>query len=160
MRSTFRDRFLRRRVWHAKLASAACVAVAVCAYASWAAGAASADAAVRARMKADEEAARATSSERGPYATDGVFTGTAQGYDGPVTTQVTVENGYITAVEVIDHSGETEAYFSQAEPLTDAVVEAQTTAVDTVSGATFSSAGILNGATEALRQSNAGQGGE
>ena len=160
MRSTFRERFLRRRVWRAKLISAVCVVAAVCAYASWAANAASADEAVRAQMRADEEAARATSSERGPYATDGVFTGTAQGYGGPVTTQVTVENGYITAVEVVEHSGETEAYFSQAEPLTEAVVEAQTTAVDAVSGATFSSAGILNGATEALQQSNAGQGGE
>ncbi len=160
MRSTFRERFLRRRVWRVKLISAVCVVAAVCAYASWAANAASADEAVRAQMKADEEAARATSSERGPYATDGVFTGTAQGYGGPVTTQVTVENGYITAVEVVEHSGETEAYFSQADPLTEAVVEAQTTAVDTVSGATFSSAGILNGATEALQQSNAGQGGE
>ena len=160
MRSTFRERFLRRRVWRVKLISAVCVVAAVCAYASWAANAASADEAVRAQMKADEEAARATSSERGPYATDGVFTGTAQGYGGAVTTQVTVENGYITAVEVVEHSGETEAYFSQAEPLTEAVVEAQTTAVDTVSGATFSSAGILNGATEALQQSNADQGGE
>lgn len=160
MRSTFCERFLRRRVWRVKLISAVCVVAAVCAYASWAANAASADEAVRAQMRADEEAARATSSERGPYATDGVFTGTAQGYGGPVTTQVTVENGYITAVEVVEHSGETEAYFSQAEPLTEAVVEAQTTAVDTVSGATFSSAGILNGATEALQQSNAGQGGE
>ncbi|MDO4849895.1 MAG: FMN-binding protein [Coriobacteriia bacterium] len=160
MPSTFRERFLRRRVWRAKLINAVCVVAAVFAYASWAANAASADEAVRAQMKADEEAARAASSERGPYATDGVFTGTAQGYGGPVTTQVTVENGYITAVEVVEHSSETEAYFSQAEPLTETVVEAQTTAVDTVSGATFSSAGILNGATEALQQSSAGQGGE
>ena len=160
MRSAYAERLACRRVWHTKLVSAVAVVAAVAAYASWAAGAASADAAVRAQMKADEEAARAASSERGPYATDGVFTGTAQGYGGSVTTQVTVENGYITAVEVVEHSGETEAYFSQAEPLTDAVVEAQTTAVDTVSGATFSSAGILNGATEALQQSNAGQGGE
>lgn len=150
----------RRRVWISKLIGAVAVVAAVVCYGTWAEGAAAADDAVRTQMKADQEAARATSAERGPYATDGMFTGSAQGYGGTVTTRVTVENGYITAVEVIDHSGETEAYFSQAEPLTDAVVEAQTTAVDTVSGATFSSAGILNGATEALRQSGAGQGGE
>lgn len=160
MRSTFHERFSRRRLWRIKLINALAVALAVAAYASWANAAALADDAVRAQMKADEETARAASSERGPYATDGVFTGTAQGYGGAVTTQVTVENGYITAVEVVDHSGETEAYFSQAEPLTGAVVDAQTTAVDTVSGATFSSAGILNSASAALQQSAAGQGGE
>ncbi len=160
MRSPVLESISRRRVWHVKLIAAVAVVAAVASYASWASAAAAADDAVRAQMKADSEAARAESAERGPYATDGVFTGSAQGYGGTVTTQVTVENGYITAVEVVDHSSETESYFSQAASLTEAVVEAQTTAVDTVSGATFSSAGILNGATEALRQSNSGQEGK
>lgn len=98
--------------------------------------------------------------ERGPYATDGTFTGTAQGYGGPVACEVTIENGYIAAVEVTDHAGETPAYYAQAERLCDDIVDAQTTDVDAVSGATFSSAGILNGATQALEASMSAGGAE
>ncbi|MFR7670946.1 MAG: FMN-binding protein [Collinsella sp.] len=48
------------------------------------------------------------------------------------------------------------AYFAQAEGLTQTICDAQGTNVDTVSGATFSSAGILNAVNAALEQSNAG----
>ena len=140
-----------------KLVNACAVAALALGYNAWAQRAQANDAQVREEMTQAQRAGEG----RGPYATDGVFTGTAQGYGGPVTTQVTIEGGYITAVEVTDHSGETSAYFSQAETLTQKIVEAQTTDVDTVSGATFSSAGILNGATEALLQSGStSEGGE
>ena len=96
------------------------------------------------------------SQTRGAYDTDGTFEGSAQGYGGTVTCRVTIENGYIESVEVTDHAGETPAYFAQAEGLTQTICDAQGTNVDTVSGATFSSAGILNAVNAALEQSNAG----
>jgi len=143
-----------------KCVNAVAVAGALIGYNVWATNAAAADAAVTARMEADAQAARAASDARGPYATDGAFTGSAQGYGGTVTTQVVIENGYISSVEVIDHAGETEAYFSQAEGLAEKIVSAQGTNVDAVSGATFSSAGIINGVNEALTASGVAQGGE
>ena len=96
-------------------------------------------------------AQRAT--QRGSYATDGVFQGEAEGYGGPVCVQVTIDNGFITQVELISAEGEDQAWLNMALPLLDTIVQQQTTQVDVVSGATFSSSGILNGATRALEQS-------
>lgn len=138
-----------------KLVSAVAVVAVLVGYSSWASATSAADEAVREQMA---EAQRADTSQRGPYATDGTFTGTGQGYGGAVSVNVVIANGYIESVEVTDHAGETEPYFSMASTLTDEVVTAQTTSVDTVSGATMSSAGILNATTDALQQSMAGSG--
>ena len=97
------------------------------------------------------EAQRAT--QRGSYATDGVFQGEAEGYGGPVRVQVTIDNGFITQVELISAEGEDQAWLNMALPLLDTIVQQQTTQIDVVSGATFSSSGILNGTTRALEQS-------
>ena len=51
---------------------------------------------------------------------------------------------------VSDAPGEDSAYLSQAESVIDSVLSAQSTDVDTVSGATFSSTGILNAVDAAL----------
>ncbi|MCI8468017.1 MAG: FMN-binding protein [Eggerthellaceae bacterium] len=132
------------------LALAAVIAI-LAAYDSWALGAAEADSAAKEQM-----AAALVSSGPGPYATDGVFSGTAEGYGGPVTTQVTVENGWITAVDIVDASLEDEAWLEMASVLPARILEAQTPSIDVVSGATFTSTGILNGATEALIESMGG----
>ncbi len=118
----------------------------------WAADANTADAMVQKQIQEAERAAN-----RGPYATDGVFTGTAQGYGGPVTTQVTVKDGYIDDVQVVDAPNEDGPYLEQAVKLIDDMLVKQTSNVDTVSGATFSSAGIINGAVQALETSNSSQ---
>ena len=118
----------------------------------WAADANAADVMVQKQIQEAERAAN-----RGPYATDGVFTGTAQGYGGPVTMQVTVKGGYIDDVRVVDALNEDGPYLEQAVKLIDDMLVKQTPNVDTVSGATFSSAGIINGAVQALETSNSGQ---
>lgn len=143
----------RNRNFILKAVNACAIGAIVVSFNSWATQTQAAEA--QAKEQAQQEA---RSGERGPYATDGTFTGTAQGYGGPITSQVTIENGYIAKVEIVDHAGETPAYYAQAERLTQDIVDAQTTTVDTVSGATFSSAGILNSTTQALEASNAGEG--
>lgn len=35
---------------------------------------------------------------------DGIYTGVADGFDGPIRVRVTVDNGKITGIEVLDHS--------------------------------------------------------
>ena len=144
----------RKRNFIAKALNVAVIACLVVGFSLWAADANAADAQVQKQVQEAERAA-----QRGPFATDGVFTGTAQGYGGPVTTQVTVKDGYIDDVQVIDAPNEDGPYLEQAVKLIDDMLVKQTPNVDTVSGATFSSAGIINGAVQALEASNSGQAG-
>ena len=81
---------------------------------------------------------------------DGTYTGTGYGYGGDVVITVTVEGGQITALEVVSAEGETYAYWSQAVALLDTIILAQTWEVDAVSGATFSSEGIMDAVADAL----------
>ena len=84
-----------------------------------------------------------------PYA-DGVYVGSSRGYGGAVRVQVTMENGSITDVEILDASHETKQFLRRAKRLLTTVVEAQSWEVDAVSGATYSSTGILNAVKLAL----------
>ena len=143
---------VRKRNLITKTVNVAVIGALIAGFSLWAADANTADAMVQKQIQEAERAAN-----RGPYATDGVFTGTAQGYGGPVTTQVTVKGGYIDEVQVVDAPNEDGPYLEQAVKLIDDMLVKQTPNVDTVSGATFSSAGIINGAVQALEASNSGQ---
>jgi uncharacterized protein with FMN-binding domain len=81
---------------------------------------------------------------------DGTYTGSAQGYGGTITVQVTVENGLITAVDILDAAGETDSFFNRAMGVVEQVLTRQTWEVDAVSGATYSSKGILAAIQAAL----------
>ena len=81
---------------------------------------------------------------------DGVYTGSAQGYGGTVTVQVTVKNGQITSIEILSASGETDSFFARAKGVIDKILIAQTWEVDGVSGATYSSNGIKGAVQNAL----------
>ena len=85
-----------------------------------------------------EDSAASDAEAASPYA-DGTYTGKAQGYGGTVSVAVTIQDGTIT-----------DAYFDAAKGVIDEILEAQTTEVDTVSGATFSSNGILHAVADAL----------
>ena len=86
-----------------------------------------------------------------PYA-DGTYTGEAQGYGGTVAVELTVENGKITDLTITSAEKEYPAYLDAASAVIDSILEQQSTDVDTVSGATFSSNGILHAAEDALRK--------
>lgn len=81
---------------------------------------------------------------------DGTWEGEATGYGGPIRVSVVVSGGKITSVGVLSHDLEDDAYYSMAEAVIPEVIDAQSTAVDTVSGATFSSNGILGAIDDAL----------
>lgn len=86
-----------------------------------------------------------------PYA-DGTYTGEAQGYGGTVAVELTVGNGKITDLTITSAEKEDTAYLDAASAVIDSILEQQSTDVDTVSGATFSSNGILHAAEDALRK--------
>lgn len=83
---------------------------------------------------------------------DGVYIGVADGYSGKLTVEVTVKNGRITSVKVLEHS-EFEK-IEAIEDMPDRIIEAQSTqGVDAVSGASYTSAAILKAVDLALAQS-------
>ena len=84
-----------------------------------------------------------------PYA-DGIYVGSSRGYGGAVRVQVTMENGSITEVEILDASHETKQFLRRAKRLLTTVVEAQSWEVDAVSEATYTSRGILGAVQNAL----------
>lgn len=96
-----------------------------------------------------EDSAASDAEAASPYA-DGTYTGKAQGYGGTVSVAVTIQDGTITDVAIVSAKQEDAAYFDAAKGVIDEILEAQTTAVDTVSGATFSSSGILHAVADAL----------
>lgn len=91
------------------------------------------------------------SSGEGKYK-DGTYSGTAQGYGGPVTTKITVKNGRISGIEITSSDGEDAAYYNMCLGILDKIVSEQSADVDTVSGATYTSNGIINGSKKALQQ--------
>lgn len=84
---------------------------------------------------------------------DGTHTATVDGHNGPLTVEVTVEDGVITSVEVTEHE-ETEGLSDPAiEDVPAAIVENNSTDVDTVSGATVTSEAIIEAVNTALNGS-------
>ncbi len=83
---------------------------------------------------------------------DGVYTGAGIGYNGRLTVEVTVESGNISQLRITSDVDD-EPYITDAENgIFPAVLDAQCTDVDTVSGATSSSEGLLDAITDALSQ--------
>ena len=81
---------------------------------------------------------------------DGTYEGSAQGYSGTTTVSVTVSGGAVTDITVVSES-DSPQYFSRAESLLDEILGQQSLTVDAVTGATFSSAGLLNAVSDALQ---------
>ena len=81
---------------------------------------------------------------------NGTYTGDGQGFGGNIQVQVTLENDTITDIQVVSAPGEDSAYLSQGQGVISTILASQSTDVDTISGATFSSTGIINAVNDAL----------
>ena len=80
------------------------------------------------------------------------FSATANGFGGPVTVTITVEDGALTGVTA-EGDSETDGIGSRAiELLPDAILEAGTWDVDSVSGASFSSDAVRTAARAAMEE--------
>ncbi|MCR4640221.1 FMN-binding protein [Ruminococcus sp.] len=86
---------------------------------------------------------------------DGTYTGTASGFLGDITVSVTVTDGAIAAIDVTEQK-DTPSYWERAEAVIPEIITANgTEGVDAVSGATYSSEGIINAVNNALARSTA-----
>lgn len=81
---------------------------------------------------------------------DGTYKGSANGYGGKVTVNVTVSKKTMTAIDIVSAPGETDSFFNRAKGVIDEMLTAQSTDVDVVSGATYSSNGIIGAVKNAL----------
>ena len=80
---------------------------------------------------------------------DGVYKGTGTGFAGDITVSVQIKDKQIVSIDIISSSDD-EVFFTRAKAVIDKIIEGQTLDVDTVSGATFSSRGIINAVKNAL----------
>ena len=80
---------------------------------------------------------------------DGTYSGAHHWFPVTVRVKVTVENGVLTDIKLIEHfNGQGQA----AEQLLDDVIEAQSLKVDAITGATYSSVTMLNAIEDALKK--------
>ena len=99
---------------------------------------------------ADSTETVASTDAADPVYKDGTYTGDGQGFGGNIQVQITIADDTLTDIQVVSAEKEDSAYLSQGKAVIDRILEAQSTDVDTVSGATFSSTGILMAVEDAL----------
>lgn len=90
-----------------------------------------------------------TSIPAGGYK-DGTYQGSGTGFGGTITVQVTISGGKIASIDILSASGETPSYFASAQGVISKMISGQTPNVDAVSGATYSSNGIIQAVQNAL----------
>ena len=95
-------------------------------------------------LQAEQEA------EAEPGLQDGTYEGSAFGFGDLITVSVTIQGGRMTDISVLDASGEDRPYYNQSLPLLDQMLSSQSTEVDTVSGATLTSEGLIGAVADAL----------
>lgn len=87
-----------------------------------------------------------------PYV-DGTYYGTGFGYNSDIKVAVVIQGKTIRSISIVEH-GDDAAFMVRAEKILDKVVANQTEEVDVVSGATFSSEGILEAIKDALAEAD------
>ena len=102
------------------------------------------------KAEGTEESEETSSDDSDNFYKNGTYEGSGTGYGGTITVQVTLEDDTITGVSVVSAPGEDSAYLSQGENVISSILSEQSTDVDTISGATFSSTGILEAVNDAL----------
>lgn len=88
---------------------------------------------------------------RGPYK-NGVYLGSAPSYKNEMHVQVTITKGWISGLAIVKTDDDKEYLEKVESKLLNAVLETQSTDIDAITGATFTSYGILDGIDNALEK--------
>ena len=83
---------------------------------------------------------------------DGTYYGSGTGFGGKLTVEVVIQDGKIVSVTLVENEGDDHPYIDNASALLQSIVATQSTNVDAVSGATYSSAGLIEAVRNALAQ--------
>lgn len=84
------------------------------------------------------------------FADDGIYEGSGDGFGGKIKVRLTVKDKKLQSAEILSAENETKDYLESAKKILDDAVKQQSTDVDTVSGATLSSNGIISAMKDAL----------
>lgn len=83
---------------------------------------------------------------------DGVYFGSAQGFDGEIEVSVEIESGKIKTINIVSVGDDDYAFFESAKSVIDIMIANQSVEVDVISGATFSSRGIIDATKNAIEK--------
>lgn len=103
------------------------------------------------RLKAAQER-EAAKAKQEAFAEDGTYEGSGQGFGGEITVRLTVQDQKLVKAEIVSAPKETKEYLDSAKAILDTAVKKQAVQVDTVSGATLSSNGILEAMKHAMQK--------
>lgn len=101
--------------------------------------------------KKDKDKKPASENVSGTYK-DGTYQGTGTGFKGKITVKVTIKYSKITQIQIVKNEKDDAAYFNRALGVIDNIIALQRTDVDVVSGATYSSNGIIEAVKNALKK--------
>ena len=90
---------------------------------------------------------------------DGTYTGSGTGFSGLITVQVVIEGGKITDITIVSTTDDS-PYIDNASALLKTIIATQSTNVDTVSGATYSSVGLISAVRDALQKAGGSSAGD
>lgn len=79
------------------------------------------------------------------------FQGSARGFKGDISVLVEKEGDIITSITVLDHNDDM-PWYNHSTSVIQSMIDAQSTDVDSISGATYTSQGIINATKDALGQ--------
>jgi polyferredoxin len=84
--------------------------------------------------------------------TDGTYQGEAKGFAGEIITEISIKEGKITNIEVIEHQ-ESKGWYEEAfMALTREIIEKQKLSIDGISGATKTSVGLIKSIERAIKK--------
>ena len=86
------------------------------------------------------------------YIRDGSYTGEGRGFSGPIRVRVTVRNHRIVKIAILERQEVIEYWSKVREKIPQEILEKQNIDVDMVSGATYSSKGLIEAVTNALER--------
>lgn len=103
------------------------------------------------KKKDEDKKEEQKSTAKGSFdVSDGTYYGTGTGFAGKIKVAVTVKDKQITAIEIVENEADDDRFFSRAKGVIDKIISGQTLDVDVVSGATYSSNGIISAVKNAL----------
>lgn len=97
-----------------------------------------------------QQAAQKAEEKKPTGPKDGTYEGSAYGFGDLITVSVTLKDGKMTDIAVLSADGEDKPYYKQAVSVLNEMLEAQSTEVDTVSGATLTADGLIDAVADAL----------
>lgn len=81
---------------------------------------------------------------------DGTYLGTGEGFGGKLTVSVTIKSNRMTKIKVVKNEGDDKTFLENAKGVITKMLKSQNTDVDVISGATYSSKGIIEAVKDAL----------